>query len=122
MNKICKEYIKKVKILFPIMGKDEKNYINKLKLNLEDNFNHVTSLNELYMSVGTPEDTVNLYFVYADTDYIITRIRKSKFIKYCISVISLVLIITLLLFNIYAYEAHKTFKEEQVIYEETILE
>ncbi|OUQ68786.1 hypothetical protein B5E53_04470 [Eubacterium sp. An11] len=122
MNKICKEYIKKVKILFPIMGKDEKNYINKLKLNLEDNFNHVTSLNELYMSVGTPEDTVNLYFVYADTDYIITRIRKSKFIKYCISVISLVLIITLLLFSIYAYEAHKTFKEEQVIYEETILE
>lgn len=122
MNKICREYIKKVKTLFPILGKDEKNYINKLKLNLEDNFNHVTSLNELYTSVGTPEDTVNLYFVYADTDYIITRIRKSKFIKCCISVISLALIITLLLFNVYAYEAHKTFKEEQIIYEETTLE
>lgn len=122
MNKICREYIKKVKTLFPILGKDEMNYINKLKLNLEDNFNHVTSLNELYTSVGTPEDTVNLYFVYADTDYIITRIRKSKFIKCCISVISLALIITLLLFNVYAYEAHKTFKEEQIIYEETTLE
>lgn len=104
------------------MGRDEKKFIDKLKQEVEDNFDHVTSITELYENIGTPEDTVKLYFVNTNTDYVIARIRKSKLIKCCISIISLLLIITLLIFNIYAYEAHKIFREEQTIYEETIIQ
>ena len=36
VNKICKTYISEVKAFFPILGKDERSYISKLRTNVDD--------------------------------------------------------------------------------------
>ncbi|MCD8018118.1 MAG: DUF6120 family protein [Clostridiales bacterium] len=122
MNKNCKEYISQVKLLFPIMGKREKKYIDDLSINLQDSFDESVSLEDIYESFGTPEETVNLYFSNTDMNYIIKRIRRSRMIKGCLAAISIVIIITLILFNIYIYEEHQIFKREEMINIETTIE
>ena len=77
MNNICKQYMKQVRILFPIMGKSEKAYIRNLTSSLEDfcEEESIRSLDELYTQFGDPKDTLNNYFSSLDTTDIIKRIR-----------------------------------------------
>ena len=46
MNSLTKQYIKNVKALFPILGKDEKNYLYKLQSNIEINNDELSTLED----------------------------------------------------------------------------
>lgn len=122
MSKLCKAYINKIKFLFPIMGKSEKQYIKTLRLNIEDFLESSSeiSIDVLYKEFGKPEDIVNLYYENTDTEKIIKRIKTSKYIKICISVVSICLLISTLVFCYTLYSQHKALLEESFIYSEEI--
>ena len=56
MNKICKTYISEVKAFFPILGKDERSYISKLRTNVDDFCDeaNISTKEELYEQYGMP--------------------------------------------------------------------
>lgn len=123
MNNFCKQYIKQVKMLFPLMGKQERTYIKNLTSNLEDfcEEESIQSLDELYAQFGDPADTLNNYFSSLDTADIVQRISISK----CFKRIGIYLLIfttcSVIVFGIYQYNKLKIYEKEAATFSETIL-
>ncbi|MGN0448771.1 MAG: DUF6120 family protein [Ruminococcus sp.] len=125
MNKICKQYISEVKALFPIMGKNEKIYVNKLKKHLENYCEEscIASKQELYESYGQPNDIVNDFFSSADTEYIVKKIKISKYIKIAITSLLVIALATASIYCTILIREHEIFaRQEVVICEQTIEE
>ena len=91
MNKVYKKYISNVTALFPVKGKAEKKYINNFKINVLDYVeeNDVTSEEVLHAEFGTPNEVVNTYFSSVDSEYIVKRVKNSRWLK--VSAIAVVL-------------------------------
>lgn len=123
-NKLCKTYIKKIKSLFPIMGKSERNYIKTIKINVDDFLadSPNSSIEDIYKEFGNPGDVITSYYETIDTNNIIKRISIFKYIKLLIIVL-IVCSLSLTIFYIKVkYDQHKVFMEEQIFSEETIIE
>ncbi len=117
MNNSSKEYISQVKLLFPIMGKDERQYIRHLALTLEDSGADVESLEDLYAAFGTPEECVRLYFSNADTKYLMKRIRRSRVIQIALSIIVLSSLVICMTYGIYRYKSNQIWEREKALIE-----
>lgn len=124
MKMISRQYISEIKALFPILRKSEKKYIANLKITIEDycEDNNVTSIEQLYKDYGTPNDVVNSYYSTIDINYLINRIRIAKHIKRFVAAILVLAIIALSAYCINLYSSYQVFEDEQVFYEETIIE
>ena len=124
MNKICKQYISEIKAFFPIMGKDEKKYIAKLKNNIESYCDEacITTKEELYKNYGFPNNVVNDYYSSLDTDYIVKKIKLSKYIKALVSVILILLIVVTSVFCAFWYQNHQMYLREEAIIAESVIE
>ena len=116
MNKICKQYISEIKAFFPIMGKDEKKYIAKLKNNIE------SYCDEAGKNYGFPNNVVNDYYSSLDTDYIVKKIKLSKYIKALVSVILILLIVVTSVFCAFWYQNHQMYLREEAIIAESVIE
>ena len=83
MNKLCRTYIRKVKLLFPVMGKYERKYIKAITINVNDYLADVpeSTIDDLYKEFGTPKDIIDSYYSTVNTDDVIKKIRISKYIK-----------------------------------------
>ncbi|MFR2365946.1 MAG: DUF6120 family protein [Eubacterium sp.] len=124
MNKLCKTYIRRVKTLFPLMGKSERKYIKILKTNINDYLVDTpnSNINDLYKEFGSPKDIMNSYYSTIDIDNVIKKIRISKYVKTLIILLAMCLLsLTVLRFYI-QYEGHQVFMKEQIHSEETIIE
>ena len=124
MNKLCKTYIRRVKTLFPLMGKSERKYIKILKTNINDYLVDTpnSNINDLYKEFGSPKDIMNSYYSTIDIDNVIKKIRISKYVKTLIIFLAMCLLsLTVLRFYI-QYEGHQIFMKEQIHSEETIIE
>ena len=124
MNKLCKTYIRRVKTLFPLMGKSERKYIKILKTNINDYLVDTpnSNINDLYKEFGSPKDIMNSYYSTIDIDNVIKKIRISKYVKTLIILLAMCLLsVTVLRFYI-QYEGHQVFMKEQIHSEETIIE
>lgn len=125
MNKICKEYISEIKTLFPIKGKQEKEYLKKLMSDIEAYCEdaNVTAKEDLYQSYGKPEDVVHNYLSVADTAYIVKRVKATRYISaLVIALIVLATIATSALCMYLYYEHQSSVRQEVVICNETIME
>lgn len=89
MNKICRQYVSEVKAFFPIMGRSEREYIEKLKKDIENycEESEVTSKEDLYKGYGLPYETVDEYYSSAETDEIVKRIKTAKITKTIITAV-----------------------------------
>ena len=123
MSKLCSKYIRQVKAMFPILGKEERKYIKTLKITLEDYLENATdiSLNDLYNEFGNPNDIVNEYYNTVDTEKIVKRIKISKYTKFFIGFIVLCLLVSTIFYCCILYKEHKAFMEESFISTEEII-
>lgn len=122
MNKICKLYISKVKAFMPIMGREERKYIESLRLNIEDCYADISSMDELYEEMGSPEEVVRLYYAKVDTDEMVKRIRRTRYVKCLIFTIIVCLLIATTVFSIALYKEFQVFKSETLYSSETIID
>ena len=124
MTKLCRQYMKEVKTLFPMRGKKENAYIKNLENSIEDCIEEarLDSMESLYDNFGTPADVLASYLSSADTEYVSKLVKKKVYVKYFfIAFIVLLLTIT----GIYAYhihEDHKICESQQIFFEETVIE
>ena len=124
MNKICKTYISEVKAFFPILGKDEKAYISKLKTNV-DNFcdeANISTKEELYKQYGMPIDVVHEYYSSIDTESIIKRIRLTKYIKRAIFLLLALSTLATITYCTIFYHDHKIVSNEEAVFIEQTIE
>lgn len=124
MNQVSKEYVNKVKMLFPVMGNSERQYLKNLKNSVEDccENKEPDSMDLLYQEFGTPEDVVNSYFNSSDTDYIISRIKRTRFIKGVLGVILLIILAFFITLSAILWKEHKIIESQQIFFEETTME
>ena len=124
MNNLSKQYVKNVKTFFPVIGKKEKEYLKHLEIHI-DSFcidNSVSSLEDLYENFGTPAQIVNTYYETIDTEYVLHQIKKSHYIKICISIIVASFLIATSIYCTISYRSQKIFEQEQIFSEDYILE
>ena len=114
MNKICKQYITDVKSFFPIIGKEERKYIKKFTNEVE-NFceeEDVTSKEVLYQNFGIPNSIANMYYTSMDIDFLIKRIRITKYVKRTVfALLFTALVIATACCTIHAIKTYQSFKE-----------
>lgn len=124
MDNLCKQYINDAKTLFPIMGKNEKEYFKNLELNIKDYCEEtaLSSLEELYKNWGTPVELVNSYFLHANTDYILRQIRRTKVVKTTLIALIISALIAVSAYCTFLYSSYKVFKDEQIFSEQTFIE
>jgi hypothetical protein len=106
------------------MGKSERKFINTIKINVNDFLidSPNSSFNDLYKEFGYPEDVISEYYSTINTDTIIKRIKISKYIKILIIILILCLLSLTILRLTILYERHQIFKEEQIQFEESVIE
>ena len=123
MNKLCKEYIKEVKAMFPVKGKKERKYIKQLSKDIEDycEESNATTKEELYENYGNPVDVVAEYFSAIGAPYVIKKIRISKYIKALIAVIIAVILVLSTVYGVVLWEEHKMFMREEVVIVEEVI-
>ena len=124
MNKLCKEYIKEVKAMFPVKGKKERKYIKQLSKDIEDycEESKATTKEELYENYGNPVDVVAEYFSAIGAPYVIKKIRISKYIKALIAVIIAVILVLSTVYGVVLWEEHKMIMREEMVFVETVIE
>lgn len=124
MKKLAKEYVNNAKALFPIMGKSERNYLKTLEQDVEEYCieSEISSLNELYTSYGSPSDVVHSFYQTVDIDYLLSRLRIAKIIKYFFTTLIVSLLVITIGYCCLLYSEHQTMKNDQIFSEETIIE
>ena len=125
MNKFGKEYISEIKTLFPIKTKKEKAYLKNLEIDVNSYCEEtgVTSKQELYDNYGKPLDVVNSYFSSVETEYLVKKLKISKYIKAAIVTILILSSILISVNGIIRWEFHEIAKRQEiVIVEESIVE
>ena len=98
-------YYRKLKILIPIKGKYEKDFLNTIFQNLESICSEQPGItyNELCTRIGTPKDIIIEYYENADTEYVIQKLRIS----------SSILLIAVVVASIELYSFHKLYKRAE---------
>lgn len=131
MNKICRQYIKEVKTLFPIIRKPERTYLSKLTQTVEEysEEENIDNIEELYSNFGYPNDVVNSYLSGMDLSVMYKNIRTAKWIQKFIIVLMVAVIIAVSIFAIVTYKnykmderEHEIFEQEQIFFKEETIE
>ena len=109
MNKLCKEYIREVKAMFPVKGKKERKYIKELSKDIEDycEESNATTKEELYENYGNPIDVVGEYLSATDFSGVIKRLKTGKYIKLLIAVIIAVVLVLTTMYCVILLEEHQ---------------
>lgn len=130
MNKVCKQYIKEVKALFPIRQKPEKAYLKKLTSDIEAYCEdaNATTKQDLYDNYGKPAEVVGNYISALETDTLMKRLRVSKAVRACAVTLIVAIIVATGAFCLNQYLMKKvwdeniigsTYREKIVVIDET---
>lgn len=122
MNKEMKRYLKDIKLLLPIFGKEEKKYYQQLKKHIIKTFNNQTSYSEIVEEVGEPYEVVQAYYEEVGIKQFMFRLRLQKYIHY-ISIVIIATTTVLGLFRIYYLSSlYEEVKNAQPITVEEIIQ
>lgn len=82
-NALVNTYISQVKDFFPILTKQEKNYLQNLSVQLEKlvEENKIQTIGELYKQYDEPQDVVSHYYSTFDTSELIKHMGLKQYIR-----------------------------------------
>ena len=110
LTKGCSTYYKKLKLLIPVKGKYEKQFLNSIFENLESIGSEQPdiSYDELCNRLGTPKDLIIEYYENSDSEYIIHKLRFSSIIRY---VFITILLIAITIASIKLYSLYSIYQD-----------
>lgn len=79
---IARKYIRQCRTLFPVYGKSERTFLNRLKVQVNEHLDLFPDLSyeKLVEQFGTPKEVVMEYYANADDDYLLKRMN---FVQTC---------------------------------------
>ncbi len=80
---IANKYIQQCKSLFPVYGKLERTFLNRLKVQVNEHLDLFPdiSYNELVKQFGSPREVVMEYYDNIEDDYLLSKIDLAKKVK-----------------------------------------
>lgn len=117
---IARKYIRQCRTVFPIYGKAERIFLNRLKIQVNEHLDLFPDLSygELVERFGTPKEVVMEYYGNTDDDYLLKKMNFIKHVRIFLSVIALALIVFFAYRSYVIYESFQEVKDSKVIYEE----
>lgn len=121
---MIKKYLRNCRRLFPIYGKYERRFMNRLKEQIQEHIDSSSNLNyeELVEQFGSPKDVVVEYYNSVDDDYLLKKTNLVKQIKRVLFVILTVVLIYFAVNFVLLYKSYKDVQDSIIIHEETIIE
>lgn len=118
---ITKQYIQEIKQLFPVYGKQEKEFMNSFLQNMSDYIeckDYPVSLEDLHTDIGTPTEIISDYLSHADTEYLAKKIRFAKHIKMTLFILITVITASSLIWLSVLLNEYHTFEKNTLIHSE----
>lgn len=117
MYQHCKNYMKQIKALFPLIGKTEKKYLRNLNRNIESYCSEgaCDSIEGLVEEFGTPADNMKEYYSTMEFEYIAKQIQRSRTLKK----LSVLLICLTVIISVFCLFKVKQFYDDCQFYMET---
>ena len=77
---ITRKYIRQCRTLFPVYGKSERTFLNRLKVQINEHLELFPDLSyeELVKQFGTPKEVIMEYYANADDDYLLKKLMYQK--------------------------------------------
>lgn len=118
------QYFKQIRLLFPILGKEERKFLSDFKTTVEEYAENQTGccLDDVKERFGEPEDVVHEYITMLDQFQLCKRINLRNLIKRVIFVILLLVIILVSYRMIVIQDAYQQAMDGMATYEVTVIE
>lgn len=113
MSREMKRYLKDVKLLLPIFGKEEKDYYKQLEQDLHKQFsNSSVSYDEIIEEIGEPYDVVSAYVDEIDSSDLIHKMRMQNFIKKIVAIITTIIVVSIVCISLWKMYSINQIKNE----------
>ena len=105
-NNDLRRYFKEIKSLFPTYGEREKKYFASFKNAVEESGETGSALTvgQLCAQFGEPNTIVSEYLAVADADYLRKRIKTTKYVKLCIAIVALIIVVAVTIEVVMRYQ------------------
>ncbi|MEG0592074.1 MAG: DUF6120 family protein [Coprobacillus sp.] len=124
MNKISRQFFKKMNRSFPLLGNEEKRFLDKFKNHLE--IYELKYPNQTYDDYikyfGEPKDIISTYYEHIESEYIVTHMKARKIIKYISVTFLCVFVVTTLTLVFIRYKEYQLSKDTKYYSTEIIEE
>ena len=116
---IANKYIQQCKSLFPVYGKLERTFLNRLKVQVNEHLDLFPdiSYNELVKQFGSPREVVMEYYDNIEDDYLLSKINMEKKVKKFLLFIAILFLVYFFYQSYTTYQALNLIKDQQIIYE-----
>ena len=116
---IANKYIQQCKSLFPVYGKLERTFLNRLKVQVNEHLDLFPdiSYNELDKQFGSPREVVMEYYDNIEDDYLLSKIDLAKKVKKFLLFIAILFLVYFFYQSYTTYQALNLIKDQQIIYE-----
>lgn len=116
---IANKYIQQRKSLFPVYGKLERTFLNRLKVQVNEHLDLFPdiSYNELVKQFGSPREVVMEYYDNIEDDYLLSKIDLAKKVKKFLLFIAILFLVYFFYQSYTTYQALNLIKDQQIIYE-----
>ena len=116
---IANKYIQQCKSLFPVYGKLERTFLNRLKVQVNEHLDLFPDLSyeKLVEQFGTPKEVVMEYYDNIEDDYLLSKIDLAKKVKKFLLFIAILFLIYFFYQSYTTYQALNLIKDQQIIYE-----
>lgn len=117
------KYLKNCKKLFPIYGKDERQYIKRLEIHIREyqTEHENCTYEDLVTQFGTPTEVVSSYYKSSDNNDLLKKVNFVRCIR--ISMVTIISVLILLLSYI-SYSLYQDYLKEvndSTLYEEEVI-
>ena len=116
---ITRKYIRQCRTLFPVYGKSERTFLNRLKVQVNEHLDLFPdiSYNELVKQFGSPREVVMEYYDNIEDDYLLSKIDLAKKVKKFLLFIAILFLVYFFYQSYTTYQALNLIKDQQIIYE-----
>lgn len=118
-----KKYLRNCRRLFPIYGSYERQFMKKLKAQIENYLEDTTdaSYNDIVAQFGSPTEVVISYYENVDEDALLKKANFIKQLRFFFIGILTILIVFFTYRGYWIYQAYLDAKEAIITHEETII-
>ena len=116
---IANKYIQQCKSLFPVYGKLERTFLNRLKVQVNEHLDLFPDISyeKLVEQFGTPKEVVMEYYDNIEDDYLLSKIDLAKKVKKFLLFIAILFLVYFFYQSYTTYQALNLIKDQQIIYE-----
>lgn len=119
-----KRYLKKIRALLPVWGSYEKRFYQDIRANVTEYcMSHPDyTYADLEHEFSSPEEIVSQYLTSIDPDYLSRKLSFAKYVKATCTLLIALILIVIVSWNLFLYNARREFEETMPALEDTTIE